>query len=82
MATQPEAGKMFLIPPPKDKCQECATDHPIELPHNAQSLFYQVHYKMSTGEEPSWLTAMAHCDDDMKALWTAEALAIPKDPAK
>lgn len=63
-------GTMTLLPPAKHLCQVCACDHDPAHPHNAQSLYYGMKFKMDTGLEPSWLTAMAHCTDDVKALWT------------
>lgn len=61
---------MFLLPPPSDKCQICAVDHSPKLPHNAQSLFYQVRFNMEHGRAPTWQDAMAHCDEAMRAAWT------------
>lgn len=62
----------ILLPPPKDKCQECATDHPPDYPHNNQSLFYQYKFKKDNGRWPTWADAMAHCDEKMKEFWIAE----------
>lgn len=61
---------MMILPPKPGLCQTCAVDHNPDLPHNAQSLYYQMKFKMETGREPSWLEAMSHCTDDMKAFWT------------
>jgi hypothetical protein len=63
------AKPLMMLPPAPDKCQTCAVKHPPADPHNAQSLYYQMKYKMDTGNEPSWLTAMAHCTPEMKAMW-------------
>jgi hypothetical protein len=62
---------MFLLPPAADKCQICAVTHDPEQPHNAQSLFYQVKFNMEHGRAPSWLDAMAHCDDAVRTAWTS-----------
>jgi len=67
-------GVMTLLPPAPHLCQECATDHEPHLPHNAQSLFYGMKFKIEHGRDPTWADAMAHCSDEMKKLWT-EALA-------
>lgn len=68
-----DAGTMTLMPPRPGVCQVCASDHEDHLPHNAQSLYYQVAFQMQNGRYPNWLDAMAHCSDEMQALWT-EAL--------
>ena len=60
---------MMVLPPAADCCQECAHKHPPELPHNPQSLFYQVRYKMEHGREATWADAMAHCTPKMQSLW-------------
>ena len=61
-----------LMPPAKDRCQICATKHEPELPHNRDSLFYQMAFNGEHGRWPTWADAMAHCSDDMRAAWTAE----------
>ena len=65
---------MMLLPPRSDVCQICATDHEPHLPHNAQSLYYQMAFKIEHGREATWKDALAHCSDEMKDLWI-EALA-------
>lgn len=70
---KPAAGRMFLLPPRSDLCQECGCDHEPHLPHNAQSLYYQTAFLMQHGRSPNWLDAMSHCSPEMRALWT-EAL--------
>lgn len=66
-----EAKPMMLLPPAKDKCQECARAHKPEEPHDATSLFYGVKLKMETGREPTWSEAMAHCTPEVREGWTA-----------
>lgn len=74
--TEPETnGGMFLLPPAAHLCQECATDHPPTMPHNGQSLYWGVKFNMVHGRAPTWADAMAHCDDQTKAVWTAELTA-------
>ena len=64
----PEApGTMFLMPPRKDVCQICATAHAPEMPHNAQSLYYQTAVLMESGLSPNWVDAMQHCTAEMRA---------------
>lgn len=65
-----EKGNMILLPPAPHKCQTCGVEHEPEIPHNAQSLYYQTKFQMEHGRAPDWRDAMAHCTDEMKALWT------------
>lgn len=66
------AKPMMLLPPKKGLCQECATAHDPTHPHNAQSLFWGVKFKMEHGRDGKWKDAMSHCTEEMKALWTEE----------
>lgn len=67
-----QAGRMFLLPPPADKCQTCAVDHHPAMPHNAHSLYYQTAFNMEHGRAATWIDAMEHCSDDMRETWTRE----------
>ena len=71
-AQQMPIGSMFLLPPAPDKCQVCATAHEPFLPHNAQSLYYQIAFNMQHGRAPTWIDAMEHCADDIRFAWQAE----------
>ncbi len=62
-------GKMMLLPPAKHLCQTCATEHEPELPHNAQSLYYQAAFQMEHGRSPTWIDAMEHCDETVREGW-------------
>lgn len=62
-------SSMILLPPRPDVCQECAVDHDPRLPHNQQSLYYQMKFKMGHGRGATWNDAMAHCTDDIKERW-------------
>ena len=55
-----------LLPPPPDKCQQCAVGHVKEAPHNAQSLYYQYWFKKQHGRWPTWEDAMEHCSEAVK----------------
>jgi len=61
--------KPFLLPPRPDVCQQCATDHEPNFPHNAHSLYYQTKFQMDHGRGATWVDAMGHCTDDMKKIW-------------
>ncbi|TWH48513.1 hypothetical protein [Sporomusa sp. KB1] len=67
-----QASSMMLLPPRPDVCQECARDHAPELPHDTQSLYYQTKFYMENGRSATWTDAMAHCSDEVKAIWTTE----------
>jgi len=67
-----EVKPMFLLPPAKDKCQECAVKHEPHEPHDATSLFYKVKFKMDNDREATWKDAMSHCTEDIKKLWIHE----------
>ena len=61
-----------VLPPAPDKCQICAVKHEPEIPHNAQSLYYQMTFNGMVGRAPTWADAMAHCSEEMKAAWKRE----------
>ena len=64
--------KPILVPPHPSKCQKCATDHLPEMPHNQQSFFWKVWFKMEYGREPTWEDAMKHCSEEMKKYLVKE----------
>ncbi len=66
-------GGMMLLPPKPGVCQICATDHHPDFPHNQQSLYYQYYFYGKHGRWPTWEDAMAHCSDEMKAVWIEES---------
>ncbi|MFA5382208.1 MAG: hypothetical protein WC356_03510 [Candidatus Micrarchaeia archaeon] len=65
-------GKMMLMPAKKGTCPECAVVHAPEMPHNAQSLYYQVKFQMEHDRPAKWSDAMAHCSEEVKAIWIDE----------
>ena len=78
---------LTMLPPSPDKCQECATDHKHDEPHNLQSLYYQYRFYGSHSRWPTWTDAMSHCTPEVKALWrkgliellTKNNMPIPAD---
>ena len=60
---------MQLLPPGPGTCPICAVQHPPEMPHNAQSLYYQYRFYAARGDWPTWADAMAHCTPAMQAHW-------------
>ena len=60
---------MKLLPPPDGHCRICAVKHEPEMPHNAQSIFYQVRFKMRYGRDGTWADAAAHCPAELAEVW-------------
>lgn len=63
-------GGFALLPCAKGVCQECATDHAPQQPHNQQSIFYQYKFYGEHGRWPTWADALAHCLEQVKRDWT------------
>ena len=66
----PIQGGFSLLPAAVGTCPLCATKHHPEQPHNQQSLFFQMRFHGLHGRWPTWADAIAHCDDDMRRVWT------------
>ena len=76
MATeQVQAHQMILLPPAPGVCQECAADHDPAAPHNLESLCYQYLFLQGHGRWPTWDDALAHCAEEIRALWWRELAA-------
>ncbi len=71
LKVQPQ-GTMMLLPPKEGTCRICAVKHEPEMPHNAQSLFYGMRFKMRYGRDGTWADAMAHCSEQMQQHWIGE----------
>lgn len=71
MGSEIMAG-MMLLPCKQGVCQECAVDHPPEVPHNQESLYYQYKFWGEHGRWPTWKDAIAHCDEDTQRFWKEE----------
>jgi len=65
----------ILLPKP-DVCQECATKHKPSEPHNQESLFYQMKFRLTHGRNPTWEDAMKHCNEETKKLWREELVKV------
>lgn len=61
-----------LMPCAPDVCQECAVKHEPDMPHNAQSLYYQYKFYQQHGRLPTWEDALAHCKPEVQAWWKKE----------
>lgn len=64
--------EMQLLPPAPGKCPICAAKHAPELPHNKDSLYYQMRFRQQHGRFPDWKDAAAHCTDEVKKLFAEE----------
>lgn len=58
--------ELRLLPPAPGKCPICAAEHEPELPHNKNSLYYQMRFRQQHGRFPDWRDACAHCTDEVK----------------
>ena len=62
-------NKMVLMKPHPDACQVCAREHEPHLPHDRESLYYQMTFHAQNGRYPTWADAMAHCSPSTKHKW-------------
>jgi len=69
---QQQIKEFTLLPPAPGLCPECAVGHEPHEPHDQTSLFYQMKFNMEHDRYPTWVDAMGHCSDEMKAAWTEE----------
>lgn len=58
-----------LLPCAPDVCQSCATKHAPDQPHNQTSIYWQYWFYGQHGRWPTWADALAHCTEQVKALW-------------
>lgn len=52
------------------ECSQCGVIHEPDQPHNQQSLHYQYAFWAEYDRWPTWIDAMAHCDDETRELWS------------
>jgi hypothetical protein len=72
----------MLMPCAANVCQECATDHPHDHPHNQESLHYQYAFYAKHGRWPTWLDAVAHVPEPQRELWLRALVKLLKDCGK
>ena len=78
-------GRVVIAPPVKGVCPVCAVNHDPAMPHNRDSLYYQMRFQQKHGRFPTWADAMTHCSDHVKAIWVgllAEHGASVEDAAR
>jgi hypothetical protein len=73
-----QAASMKLLPPPEGHCRICAVKHRPDEAHNAQSLFYQMRFRMRYGRDCTWADAIAHLDERAQRFWI-EHLNMARD---
>jgi hypothetical protein len=67
-----EINTFTLLSPAPGSCPECAVAHEPHEPHDRESLFYQIKFKMEHGRDPTWTDAISHCPKELKDAWTRE----------
>jgi hypothetical protein len=72
----------MLLPCASNVCQECATDHPHDQPHNQESLYYQYSFHAKHGRWPTWIDAVAHVPEPQRAIWLKALVKLLKDYGK
>jgi len=64
---------LAILPAQKGTCPTCAVKHDPRMPHNKDSLFYQMSFYQEHERWPTWVDAMGHCTPDVKE-WMISAL--------
>lgn len=64
-----------MLPPAKDKCQQCAVKHDEQQAHDANSLYYQFWFKKQHDRFPTWNDAIDHCSPEVKEFWKKQLKA-------
>lgn len=67
-----KSGSFRLLKCAPNLCQECAIAHRPDEAHNAQSLYYQMTFRLTHGRFPTWRDAVAHCKEPVRILWQTE----------
>lgn len=62
----PPYSEIQVIPPKPGACLVCGAYHPRELPHNRDSIYYQILFRQKHGRYPTWDDAANHCTDEIK----------------
>ncbi len=59
-------GKMMLMPAAPGTCVHCATVHSENDPHNFQSVFWGMRFKMKWGRDPTHADCVAHLSEPIQ----------------
>lgn len=57
---------MMLLPAAPGTCVHCATAHGEGSPHNFQSIFYGMRFKMKWGRDPTHADCVAHLPEEVR----------------
>lgn len=60
---------VIIMPPRAGVCPVCAVNHDPAMPHNRDSLYYQMRFFQANKRFPTWADAMSHCDEHTRAVW-------------
>lgn len=63
---------VMLVPPRPGVCPVCAVDHDLAMPHNRDSLYYQMKFRRRYGRFPTWKDAAANCTPEIKKRFAEE----------
>lgn len=69
LAAEIETVKPMLLPPPEGHCRICAVKHEPHEAHNAQSMFYQMRFRLRYDRDGTWADAIAHCPARARLQW-------------
>jgi hypothetical protein len=71
-----EGAGLQMLPNAPGTCDWCAVAHDHRMPHNQQSLYYQMKFHAIKGRWPTWTDAMEHCSEEMKREWRRRLIAL------
>ena len=70
-----EVEKIKICAPIRGTCRMCATKHDPALPHDRNSLYYQMRFYQVHKRLPTWNDAMSHCSGVVRMRrWLARAV--------
>lgn len=58
-----------MLPAARGTCCMCARDHAETYPHDFESVFYQVRFRLKYGRDATQADAAAHCDEQIRQAW-------------
>lgn len=67
-----DGKELLMLPAGPDRCETCNWIHRPDLPHNRETVFYQMRFYYENGYRwPTWNDAAAHCTPEIRADWFA-----------
>ena len=70
------SGKMMLMPARPGACVHCATKHGEHDPHNFQSVFWGMRFKMKWGRDPTHADCVAHLSGERQTCYRAALVQL------